>query len=197
MSTEDLSLLLRQWSNGDQSAVDRLIAVAYPQLRRSARGVLRRERPNHTVQSTELVHEAFLRLFHGAHVDVESRKTFFSLMATHMKHVLVDHARRRSAVKRGGELIREQIDDFGAVPVAVSDGEDGEAYFARLDAALQRLAQQYPRPARVVQERIFADLSIEDVASTLGVSAGTVKRDYQFARAWLARELDSGGLAPV
>ena len=195
MNTEDFSLLLRRWSSGDESVVARLMKAAYPHLRGAARGLLRYERPDHTIQATELVHEAFLRLFHGGAVDVASRKAFFSLMTKHMKRFLVDHARRRKAAKRGGGLVREPVSDLGGLPAAVEESEDGEAYFARLDAALQRLAENHPRPARVIQERIFADLSIEEVAAALGVSPGTVKRDYQLARAWLARELESGALA--
>lgn len=190
MSPDEFSVLLQRWSRGDCSVVDELMVAGYPQLRRLARGKLRAEWGEHTLQPTELVHEAFLRLFHGAHVDIESRKVFFRLMAVHMKHHLVDHSRRRGAVKRGGDLVREDVSELGALP-AMAEVGDGEAYFARLDEALRRLAELHPRAARVIQERFFADLSIEETAAAVGISSGTVKREYAFARAWLARELES------
>ena len=193
----DLTRLLERWSKGDQGAVEPLLAASYQQLRRSARGMMRGERAGHTLQATDLVHEAFLRLFHGGVVDARSREAFFRLMAAQMRRHLIDHARRRGARKRGGDVIRADIADIEILaPRAVAvDPDDAEAYFARLDAALRLLAEQHPRSAHVIQERVFADRSIEETAEALGISAGTVKRDYAFGRAWLAREMD--GIAPA
>jgi RNA polymerase sigma factor (TIGR02999 family) len=188
----DLTRLLQRWSQGDQDAVEPLLAASYHQLRRSARGMMRGERAAHTLQATELVHEAFLRLFHGGAVDATSRDAFFRLMAAQMRRHLVDHARRRGARKRGGDVVRADITDIDvlAAAAATADPENPEEYFARLDAALQLLATQHPRAAQVIQERVFADRSIDATAEALGVSAGTVKREYAFGRAWLARNMD-------
>jgi RNA polymerase sigma factor (TIGR02999 family) len=196
MTDHDLTTLLRRWSGGDQQVADQLLAASYQHLRKAARGMMRGERSEHTLQATELVHEAFLRLFHGGHVDAGSRESFFKLMAVQMKRHLIDHARRRSAVKRGGGMARADLTDMEAVagPAAAADAvENAEAYFARLDTALRELGSQHPRVARVIEERIFADRSIDETAKAIGVSAGTVKREYLFGRAWLARAMEKAG----
>jgi len=196
MTDHDLTTLLRRWSGGDQQVADQLLAASYQHLRKAARGMMRGERSEHTLQATELVHEAFLRLFHGGHVDAASRESFFKLMAVQMKRHLIDHARRRSAIKRGGGMARADLTDMEAVagPAAAADAvENAEAYFAQLDTALRELGSQHPRVARVIEERIFADRSIDETAKAIGVSAGTVKREYLFGRAWLARAMEKAG----
>ena len=186
----DLTSLLQRWAEGDHDVLEQLLAASYQQLRRSARGMMRGERPGHTLQATELVHEAFMRLFHGAAVDADSRGAFFRLMAAQMRRHLVDHARRRAARKRGGDVVRADLTDIDVLGADAPEADDAEAYFARLDAALQTLAAQHPRAAHVIQERVFADRSIEETAAAMRISAGTVKREYAFGRAWLAREMD-------
>ena len=189
---DDLTRLLERWSAGDEQAIDPLLAASYQQLRRAARGMMRGERAEHTLQATELVHEAFMRLFHGGPVAADSRADFFRLMAAQMRRHLVDHARRRSAIKRGAGVARANVTDLAALAAAASEEtESGEAYFERLDQAMRELAVHHPRAARVVHERIFADRSIEETAVALGLSTGTVKREYAFGRAWLARQMDA------
>jgi RNA polymerase sigma factor (TIGR02999 family) len=196
MTDQDLTTLLHRWSAGDREVADQLLAASYQHLRRAARGMMRGERAEHTLQATELVHEAFLRLFHGGQVDPTSRQSFYRLMAVQMRRHLIDHARRRGAVKRGGDLARADLTDMEAVAGSADSADavaDAEAYFARLDAALRELAEQHPRVARVIQERIFADRSIEETAKVMGVGSGTVKREYLFGRAWLAKAMKEPG----
>ncbi len=187
--TDGVTGLLRAWRAGEGDAGERLLATIYSELKRLAAAQLRGERGDHTLQATALVHEAFLRLVDQRGVDWRDRAHFFGLASTMMRRVLVDHARARSAQKRSapeGETLTLSLD---AIHVEVLD----------LDRALERLAARFPRQAKVVEMRWFADLEIDEIAHFLEVGPATVKRDWQFARAWLATELTEppGGAAPA
>jgi RNA polymerase sigma factor (TIGR02999 family) len=182
-----VSQLLGQWRNGDPQAAEKVIAATYQELRRIARGMMRGERSNHTLQATSLVHEAYLRLFQDEPQELASKAAFLRLMAAQMKRHLIDHARRRQANKRGGGIVHEEL---GALePPAQESSGDAEAFLTRLDAALDKLAAEHPRVADIIRLRFVADLSIEATARQLGLSAGTVKRDFAFGRVWLVREI--------
>jgi RNA polymerase sigma factor (TIGR02999 family) len=155
-----------------------------------ARAQLRRERPGHTLQTTALLHDAYLHLLRTGPRSVDSRDAFFRLMAVEMRRRLVDHARRRLAQKRGGGVPHQRLDS--SVSIAdVEQSDDNEALFQRLDGALNGLEKSFPRAARVVELRFIAGLTTEQTATTIGLSPGTVKRDWTFARAWLAAALAS------
>ena len=173
--------LLLAWSGGDERARDELVGAVYAELRRRAGAYLRHERPGHTLQPTALVHEVYLRLVDQKSVRWESRSQFFGLAAQLMRRILVDHARARSAGKRGGGLMPVTFDE----EVAGRAGVD----VAALDDALLALAALDARQGRVVELRYFGGLSIEETAEVLGLSAATVKREWTMARAWLHREL--------
>jgi RNA polymerase sigma factor (TIGR02999 family) len=186
----DVTRLLHRWRTGDPDAADHLLAATYAELRRMARGFFRHERGNHTLQPTALVHEAYLRLFKDQPVDVESRDAFFRLIAAQMRRHLVDHARRHRAAKRGGGIAKTDFDDVAElIPATDERGGTAEEVFAQLEQALGRLGKDHPRAAEIVQLRYFADQSNEEIAARLRLSVGTVKRDFAFARSWLAREL--------
>ncbi len=186
----DVTRLLQRWREGDANAADQLLAATYDELRRLARTFFRNERSDHTLQPTALVHEAYLRLFRDQPVDIETREAFFRLVAAQMRRELIDHARRHRADKRGGGAAKANIDDLAEL-IPAPEGTSVEELFAQLEELLARFAVEYSRAAKVVQLRFFANLSNEAVAATLGLSTGTVKRDFAFARAWLARELRS------
>jgi RNA polymerase sigma factor (TIGR02999 family) len=177
--------MLREWSAGDASAADRLLPVVYAELRRLAAGSLRRERAGHTLQPTALVNEAWMRLA-GQSAPWQNRAHFLGVAAGAMRRVLVDHARRRQARKRGGGDLRVTLVD----PPAPGGGN--EIDLVRLDGALERLAALDERQARMVTMRFFAGLTVEETAEALGVSEKTVKRDWAAAKAYLRRELGSG-----
>ena len=152
---ENVTELLKQWRSGDHGAADRIIAATYQELRRLARGIMRGERSNHTLQATALVHEAYLRLFQDAPVEMGSRPEFVRLMASQMRRYLIDHARRRRADKRGGGIAHEPFDS--ANPPAVpwdDDAEDPAAYLDRLDGALTKLAAEHPRVAEIDRKSV-------------------------------------------
>jgi RNA polymerase sigma factor (TIGR02999 family) len=183
---EPLTGLLRAWSAGDRAALDALLPLVYSELRAQARRHLVRERRNHTLQPTALVHETFLRLQGQQRAQWQNRQQFFAVAARTMRRVLVDHARARFAAKRGAGQTLLALDD---VPEpAAQRGVDVLA----LDQALERLADLDPRQARVVELRYFGGLSAEETAATLEVSLATVNRDWALARAWLFRELGGG-----
>lgn len=175
--------LLTRWRDGEVAARDALVELVYGDLRRIAQRQLRHERPGHTLEATGLVHEAFARLVGQHSLPAADRGQFFGVAAQMMRRILVDHARARSAGKRGG----------GQVPVTLSDEHEAPADEAfdvvRLDDALQALALIDPEQARLVELRYFAGLTIEDTAAALGVSPATVKREWTTAKAWLRREL--------
>jgi RNA polymerase sigma factor (TIGR02999 family) len=178
----EVTLLLAQVRAGEEGALDRLYPLIYSELRRSAAALLRRERNAFSVQPTELVHDALIRLL-GSAPDMESRSHFLGLAARAMRQVLVDRARRRQALKRGGAWERTTLGD-----VASAAGVSPEELIA-LDDALARLGAQEPRLRDVVQYRYFGGLSDQEIAAALGVTERTVQRDWQRARAWLHAEL--------
>lgn len=182
-SVEGVTRLLLKWSDGNQEALNRLMPIVYDELRRLAGGYLRRERRNHTIQPTALVHEAYLRLVKQTHVSLHNRAQFFGLAAKLMRNILVDHARRRRASKRGGEqysISLSRADRLSSKP---------DVDLIALDNALSDLAAVKPRHAEIVELRFFGGLTIEEAAQVIGVSHATVEREWSFARAWLRREI--------
>jgi RNA polymerase sigma factor (TIGR02999 family) len=181
--TQDITGLLEAWDAGDQAALDRLVVLLYPKLRRLARQQLEHRRPGESVESASLANEAYLKLVRAGGIRCENRAHFLALCAQIMRRILVDHARRRGLTKRGGDVVSVALDE--ALLAARSRGVDVLA----LDEALQALASMDPRKCRVVELRYFGGLDVEETAEVLGVSPGTVKRDWRLARAWLFTEL--------
>ena len=180
----DVTTLIDRWNDGDQDALKELLAVLYPELRRLADDLLRHERSDHTLQPTALVHEAYIRLTGLREMRLDSRRHFYGAAAMSMRRILVDHARQRRAQKRGGaELQRAPLEEALNTPV------DLRLDFERLDQALDQLAAIAPDKARIVELRYFTGLSIQDTADVLDVAPATVKRHWNFARAWLFRAL--------
>lgn len=181
--------LLQCWFHGDQSALDRLIPLVHDELYRLARQCMRREQPGHTLQTTALVNEAYLRLVEAGDVRWQDRDHFFAISATIMRRILVDFARARQAGKRRALRLSALVDpDWVPAPATQLDAE-----VVALDDALSSLAAFDPRAARVVELRYFGGLSVEQSAVLLGVSPKTVKRDWAAARSWLLGELQHGG----
>jgi RNA polymerase sigma factor (TIGR02999 family) len=180
-----VTALLGDWSRGNHSALNQLLPLVYAELRRMAARHLRGERPNHTLQPTALVHEAYLRLVDQRQVDWQGRAHFFGVAAQVMRRILVDHARRHNAGKRGQGMRRVSIDD--AKDVAASN----EIPILALDQALDRLHEVDAALARIVELRAFGGLTIDEAAHVLDVSPSTAKRDWRTAKAWLNRELGS------
>ena len=181
----DVSVLLRAWTSGDQSALDKLTPIVYDELRRLARHYLRRERPGHSLQTTALVHEAYTRLVDYKRMQWQNRAHFFAVSAQVMRRILVEHARRHN-LKRGGGIRHVSLE---GTAVAVASGADQAADFVALDHALDALARIDPRKMQIVEMRFFGGLSVEETAEVLRVSAVTVKRDWRAAKLWLYREL--------
>jgi RNA polymerase sigma-70 factor (ECF subfamily) len=179
----DVTGLLLSWREGDDAALERLIPLVYDELRRVARGHLRREAPGHSLQATALVHEVYLRLVDGDRVTVNSRTHFFAVAARLMRQILVDHARRKHADKRGGGVTIMRLDDVS--PPVQTTGVDVLA----LDEALDALASFDVRQCRVVELRFFAGLTTDETADALHVSTATVEREWVMAKAWLHRQL--------
>jgi len=175
--------LLTEWTNGNLAARDELMALVYEELRRLAHLHMRRERPGHTLQTSALVHEAFMRLVNHRNVHWQSRAHFFALAAQMMRRVLVDYARRRGNLKRGGNVQQISLDKTWFV------SEERSAEVVALDDALRGLASFDQRKSQIVELRFFGGLSIEETASVLGVSPGTVMRDWTLAKAWLRKEI--------
>lgn len=176
--------LLHAWRAGDPQAGEELFARIYDELKRIAAAQLRGERPGHTLQPTAIVNEAFLRLMRQQGIDWRDRAHFFGLASTMMRRVLVDHARARNRRKR-------RSDETPTALLATS-GDTPQAELIDLDRALERFAERYPRQTKMVEMRYFAGLEIEEIAACLDLSPATVKRDWQFARAWLVAELSGG-----
>jgi RNA polymerase sigma factor (TIGR02999 family) len=176
-------LLERRPDAPDAAADDRLLALLYPELRRLASALMRRERPGHTLQATALVHEAYLKLVDGAQTDWNDRAHFLGVAARAMRQVLVDHARRRGAAKRGKGWHRVTLDE------ALEPGGQADLEILELDDALEKLAALDPRGARGAELRLFGGLTAPDIARILGVSTRTVESDWAMAKLWLAREL--------
>ena len=174
--------LLNAWQEGRQGAVDELMPLVYQELRKLARSYLRNERPDHTLQATALVNEAYLRLMGQKSVHWENRKHFFGIASQLMRRILVDHARKRTAGKRGGA---EPLIPFEEDQVAAAEQPD----LVELDAALDALAEIDPDQAKLVELRYFTGLTIDETAKVLELSPATVKREWVVAKAWLRREL--------
>lgn len=182
-----ITTLLNDLRRGSQSAKDELITLAYPELRRIAARYIRQERSDHTLRTTGLVNEMYLRLFGALQLDWKSRAHFFAAVAREMRHILVDHARARDASKRPDPRLRISLDDIGLAEAAGGPGEDVVA----LDDALSHLEAVDPRASRVVELRYFTGLSEREAAEAMGVSLSTLKRDWNFAKAWLFDHLNS------
>jgi len=179
----DVTRLLVAWSKGDRDALEELIPVVYGELRRIAGRYLRHERPDHTLQPTVLVHEAYLKLVDQDRARWQNRAQFFGVAAQLMRRILVDHARMHAAAKRGGGMTPiTLVDVAGASP---SGGIDVIA----VDEALTRLTSLYPEQGRLVELRYFGGLTIEETGEAMGISPATVKRQWTVARAWLLRHL--------
>jgi RNA polymerase sigma factor (TIGR02999 family) len=181
--THEVTVLLRAWREGDEAALDALMPLVYDELRHIARQCLHGERANHSVEATALVHQAFLRLVDVQHVDWQNRTHFLAMSARLMRRVLVDLARSQGADKRGGGAVRVTFDD------ATIGGVVPDADVIRLDDALKALSALDDRKSRVVELRFFGGLTVDETAVALQVSSKTVLRDWEFARAWLQREL--------
>ncbi len=179
----DLTMVLERAGRGDPDALERILPLVYDDLRAQAARYLRGERSDHTLQATALVHEAYVRLVDQTRVQWQNRDHFFAVAATAMRRILVNHARDRSRLKRGGRIRRGQFSETAALTT------DPEVDLVALDDALTRLETMDPRAARVVELRYFGGLSVEDCARLLDVGTATIKRDWLLARTWLMREL--------
>jgi len=184
--------LLVQWSGGNEAALGELTSLLYKELRSLAQRHLRRERANHTIQRTALVHEAFVRLVNQQSVDWRSRGHFFALASTLMRRILVDHARARLSSKRGGGQPVESLEELDETGEWGEEGSDPDENLTAIDSALTRLASIDDRQVQIVQMRYFGGLTIEETAQALEISEATVKREWTLARAWLKRELSKG-----
>jgi RNA polymerase sigma-70 factor (ECF subfamily) len=178
----DVSALLRAWSEGDQHALAELTPIVYDELHRLARRYMKRERAGHSLQTTALVNEAYMRLVDYKRMNWQNRAHFLAVSAQAMRRILVDHARRHNA-KRGADREHVSLDDAAVVCT------DRSSDFASLDDALNALAEMAPRKAQVVELRFFGGLSVDEAAQVLNVSAITVMREWKTAKAWLYREL--------
>jgi RNA polymerase sigma factor (TIGR02999 family) len=184
-----LTQLLIDAGNGDNDALNRILPLIYDELRRLAGSYMRRERPDHTLQPTALVHEAYLRLIDQRGVDWKNRAQFFGLAANMMRRILVNHARDRVAGKRGGSSPR--------VTLSMAEGlEQPGVDVMAVDEALEKLAKLDPRKTRIVEFKFFTGLTTEEIAEVLGISSATVEREWKFARAWLFNALNVEGAAP-
>ncbi len=183
-SSSQVTELLVRWRGGDREALDSLLPLVYDELRRIARHYLQGERPGHTLQSTALVNEAYVRMVAQDFPQWQNRAHFFAVAAQLMRQILVDHARSHRASKRGGNVYKVSLDEAEEQPLAT------DVDIIALDDALKNLAEMDLQQSRVVELKFFAGLSIEDTAEVLNISPSTVKRDWITARAWLYRELD-------
>jgi RNA polymerase sigma factor (TIGR02999 family) len=188
-SPRDVTQLLQAWSRGEESALDKLVPLVYRDLHLRARRCMAGEREEHSLQTTALIHEAYLKLVGPSPVDWESRGHFFAVAARVMRRILVDHARARRSLKRGGEGRPVELDE----ELLVAGGPDRD--LVSLDDALQALAAVDERKVRVVEMRFFGGLSVAETAEFLGVSPQTVLRGWKLAKVWLLREMKRGGSA--
>lgn len=179
VSSVHVTQLLSNWSAGDSAAREALIPLVYDELRRIARAHLARQRSDHTLQSTALVHEAYLRMVGNSSMHFENRAHFFAVASQLMRRILVDHARKRSASKRGGTSLTLVLDE------TITPAAKSEIDLTVLDDALNRLGGMDPRQAQIVEMRFFGGLSVEETSKVLGISPATVKRDWMTARTWL------------
>jgi len=181
--SRDITTLLHAWTDGDEAALEQLLPLVERELRRLARGYLRRERQGHTLQPTALVNEAFLRILDARSLRWNDRSHFMSIAARLMRRVLVDHARARTSQKRGFDAPHATLDD------AVATSDATSLNVIAVDRALDALAAVDARQARVVELRFFGGMSIEETADVLHLSTDTIKRDWRLAKVWLSREL--------
>ena len=179
----NVTQLLIGWSQGDREALDKLVPLVYDELRRQAARYLRRERVGHTLQTTALIHEAYLRLIDQKNVHWQNRAHFFGIAAQLMRRILVDHARTKKRAKRGGSDVRVSFSEA----TLKAKGQDLD--IVALDEALARLAEIDEQQSRIVELRFFSGLTVEETAEVLSISPATVKRDWSMAKAWLHREL--------
>jgi RNA polymerase sigma-70 factor (ECF subfamily) len=184
----EITQLLAEWSNGNQTALDKLYPLVYDELHKMANRYMKRERKDHTLQTTALINEAYVRLVDQKNVHWENRAHFFAISAQIMRRILIDHARRHAYAKRGGGAQRVSLDETAMV------ASDPASDMLLLDEALNRLAEMDPRRGQVVELRYFGGLNNEEIAGVLKISENTVTRDWNMARAWLYQEL-SGSVA--
>jgi RNA polymerase sigma factor (TIGR02999 family) len=187
----EVSELLVKWGYGDQEAFNQLMPLVYDELRRMARRYLRQERPDHTLQTTALVHEAYLKLIDQKRHDLQNRMHFFAITAEMMRRILVDYARGQQAKRRGGaHFIKLSIDEAPEVPDVKSPD------LLMLDDALNELSTMDPQQSRIVELRVFGGLTVEETAKILKISPRTVKREWGMARAWLHQQMNRQGSQP-
>lgn len=186
-SQEEITRLLLAWGAGDKAALDELMPLVYGELRKLARGFMRNQPADHTLQTTALVNEAYLRLIDSSRVNWQNRTHFFAISAQLMRRILVDFARKRNSLKRGGEAQKVELDEALAV------ASDRKTDLVALDDALKNLAELSPRQSQVVELRYFGGLSEEEIAEHLEISVRTVRRDWSVARAWLFRRMRNEG----
>ena len=181
---QNVTQLLLAWKGGDKDALDKLIPIVYDELRRQASRYLRRERAGHTLQTTALIHEAYVRLVDQKNVQWQNRAQFFGIAAQLMRRILVDHARAKHRAKRGGSNIKVSLTDAMALT------KDPNQNLLEIDEALTRLAAIDEQQSKIVELRFFSGLSVEETATALEISPATVKRDWSVAKAWLHREIE-------
>ncbi len=182
-SPHEITQLLAEWSNGNQTALDKLYPLVYDELHKMARRYMNRERQGHTLQTTALIHEAYVRLVDQKQVHWQNRAHFFAISARIMRRILIDHARRHDYAKRGGGAQKISLDETAIMAVEPASG------LVLLDEALNRLGEIDPRRSQVVELRYFGGLNNEEIAGVLKISENTVTRDWNMARAWLYQEL--------
>ncbi len=182
---KEVTLLLKAWTGGDDSALDKLIPIVYDELRRMAHRQMFKERKGHSLQSDALINEAILRLFNAKHIQWNDRAHFFAFFAKMMRRILVDHARSRRRIKRGGAVPETPLNS------SIKIGSDGNTNISRLDDALNSLAEIDERKAKIVELRFFGGFSVKETAEALGIGSRTVMSDWKFAKIWLLRELES------
>lgn len=185
---KDITEMLRAWSNGSSDDMEKLFPLVFDELKRQAHGFLRRERPGHTLQTTALINETYIKLREQKGFEWESRAHFFAICATLMRRILVDYAKARHRAKRGGHAAHVPLEGL-----AIEIEEKGGVDLLGLDQALDKLGEIDPQQARVVELRFFSGLTVEETAQSLGLSDSTVKREWRMAKAWLRHELDGGG----
>ena len=185
LAPDEITAMLKAWSKGEAAHADEVFPILYDELRKRAHSFLRRERPGHTLQTTALINETYIRLREQRNIDWESRAHFFAICATLMRRILVDYAKSKHRAKRGGYAEHLAIDGL-----ALADGNKTDVDVLALDDALNRLDELDPQQARIVELRYFSGFTIEETASVLGLSDSTVKREWRVAKAWLRHELE-------
>ncbi|HVF46108.1 MAG TPA: sigma-70 family RNA polymerase sigma factor [Pyrinomonadaceae bacterium] len=183
----EITEMLKAWSKGETAPADEVFPLLYDELRKRAHSFLRRERPGHTLQTTALINETYLKLREQRNIDWESRAHFFAICATLMRRILVDYAKTRQRAKRGGGIVHLPIE-----ALAIAGEEPAGIDLLALDDALSKLSELDPEQSRIVELRYFSGFSIEDTAAVLGISPSSVKREWRAAKAWLRHELDKG-----